>query len=283
MFLIFGKGGPVARRTNTSCLGLAVKGYLLLSVWTVVGSVLALPVTVVDLMASQDPPVRLHGFEQHAVVYGAPVAVALGVAALTRWSRPSPWWTYLAHAAVVLVASRAAVAWAETRFDSPDWSSRALAQGGAAGLTAFLSHLAVRWWDNGGFNHGRRRPAPGEIWHAFVPFRDSDAGKERYCVVMRTRLRHVEVLKITSQDKDHRSDHIRIPNDGWDLRSGKAHWVEIGLPPLIVPYTDFTDPWPKGRCPKPTWRQLRARRPEAATARLTPAAMVRAVRGPRRG
>ncbi|MGW0711827.1 hypothetical protein ACWD4G_38730 [Streptomyces sp. NPDC002643] len=120
------------------------------------------------------------------------------------------------------------------------------------------------------------------MWHARVPYRETQGGKERYCVVLSTRLRHAEVLKITSQNKDSRSDHIRIPNDGWDLTSGKPHWVEIGLPPLIVPYADFTDLRPKGRCPRPTWRQLRSRRPRAAGGRLTPAAMVRAVLGPRR-
>ncbi|MFE7836412.1 hypothetical protein ACFU53_10240 [Streptomyces sp. NPDC057474] len=284
------KEDPVARRTNTSCLGMAVKVYLLLTVWNAVGYALALPVAVPDLMAAQDPPLPPLTAGQDAVVYGVPVAVALGVAAFTRWSRPSPWWAYLCHAAVVLGASRAAVLWAETRFDSAVWSSRTLAQSGAAGLAAFLCHRAVRWWDDGGLNGGRRRPAPGEIWHALVPFREATGERPHYCVVMRPRLRHVEVLQITSQDKDHRADHLRIPNDGWDLSSGKAHWVEIGLPPRLVPYEKFTNARPKGRCPKPTWRQLRARRPATGTApalwsritRVTPTAMARAVRGPRR-
>ncbi|UUU22018.1 hypothetical protein [Streptomyces sp. DSM 40750] len=277
----------MARRTNTSCLGMAVKAYLLLTVWITVGYALALPVTVVDLMSAQDPPLRLHTAEQYAVVYGVPVAVALGVAAFTRWSRTRPWWAYLCHAAVVLGASGAAVLWTETRFDSPEWGSRAMAQSGAAGIAAFLCHRALRWWDGGGFNGGRRRPAPGEIWHALVPFRESAGERPHYCVVMRSRLRHVEVLQITSQDKDHRADHLRIPNDGWDFSSGKAHWVEIGLPPRQVPYGKFTNAMPKGRCPKPVWRQLRARRPATGAAsalwsRITPTAMARAVRGPRR-
>ncbi|MDX3641381.1 hypothetical protein [Streptomyces sp. MB09-02B] len=278
----------MARRTDRSCLGMAVKGYLLLNVWLVVGYVLALPVTVPDLMAAQDPALPPLTAWQYAAVYGAPVAVALSVSAFTRWSRPSPWWTYLCHAAVVLGAGRAAVLWAQARSDSPEWSSRALAQSGAAGLAAYLCHAAVRWWDGGGFNGGRRRPASGEIWHALVPFRESAGEKPHYCVVVRPRLRHVEVLQITSQDKDHRADFIRIPNDGWDFSSGKAHWVEAGLPPRLVPYGKFTNAMPKGRCPKPTWRQLRARRPTAGQGgdlrsritRITPTA--RAARGPRR-
>lgn len=136
------------------------------TLWSAVGSALALPVTVVDLMASQQPPLQLRGFGQHALVYGAPVAVAAGVAASMGRIRCGPWWVFLARTAVVLALSRAAVVWAEARFDSPDWNSRALAQGGAAGLTAFLCHRAVRWWHNGGLNGGRRRPAAGEIWHA---------------------------------------------------------------------------------------------------------------------
>ncbi|WP_215455353.1 hypothetical protein [Streptomyces sp. ATCC 21386] len=148
----------------------------------------------------------------------------------------------------------------------------------------------MRWWDDGGLNGGRRRPAPGEIWHASVPFRESAGEKPHYCVVMRPRLRHVEVLQITSQDKDHRADFVRIPNDGWDSSSGKAHWVEIGLPPRLVPYENFTRTRPKGRCPKPTWRQLRAGRPATGPVRtlrsrvkgVTPTATARAARGPRR-
>ncbi|WP_327345843.1 hypothetical protein [Streptomyces europaeiscabiei] len=278
----------MARRTNTSCLGMAVKVYLLLVVWNAVGYALALPVAVPDLMAAQDPPLRPPTAEQYAILHGVPVAVALGVAAFTRWSRPSPWWSYLCHAAVVLGASRAAVLWADTRFDSA-----MVALSGASGLAAFFCHRAVRWWDGGGFNGGRRRPVPGEIWHAVVPFRESAGELPHYCVVMRPGLRHVEVLQITSQDKDHRADHVRIPNDAWDLSSGKAHWVEIGLSPRLVPYGKFTEVLPKGPCPKPTWRQLQARRPATGAVsalrsritritRITPTAMARAVRGPRR-
>ncbi len=260
------KGDSVARRTNTSCLGMAVKGYLLVIMWAAVGSTLALPVTVVDLMASQEPPLQLRGFGQHALVYGAPVAVAAGVAGFMGRMRRGSWRVLLARTAVVLALSQAAVLWAEARFDSPDVNSRAFAQGGAAGLTAFLCHRAVRWWGNGGLNGGRRRPAAGEIWHALVPFRESATERPHYCVVMKPGLRHVEVLQITSQDKDSRDDHIRIPNIGWDFTSDKDHWVEIGLPPRRVAYGKFTDPRPKGPCPQDVWRQLRERRPAPVAA-----------------
>ncbi|MER5436318.1 hypothetical protein [Streptomyces sp. NPDC002588] len=251
----------MSRRTNSSCLGIAVKGYLLLNLWVLVGYALALPVIVPDLMASQKPPQEVHGFDQYAVLYGIPVAAAAAVTAFTRRTRPCPPWVFLTRTVAVLALSQAAVAWAGARFDSPEWNSRSLAQSGAAGLAALLCHQASRWWDNGGLNGGRRRPATGEIWHALVPFRESDAELPHYCVVMTPRLRHVEVLQITSQNKDNRADHIRIPNKGWDFTSGKDHWVEIGLPPRRVPYEKFTKTQPQGRCPKPTWKQLRDRRP----------------------
>ncbi|WP_328673517.1 hypothetical protein [Streptomyces sp. NBC_00328] len=257
----------MARRTNTSCLGMAVKGYLLLNLWVAVGYALALPVTLPDLMASQDPSLHVQGPVQHAVVYGIPVAAAVGVALFASRRHPVARWVVGARAAGVLVLGQLAVHWAAARFDAPEWSARAMAQCGAAGLTAYLCRVAVRWWDNGGLTSGGRRPGPGEIWHAAVPFRDTEGSKERYCVVMRSRPHYAEVLKITSQNKDHRHDHIRMPSDGWDLTSGKGHWVEIGLQPLRVPYQDFTDGRPKGRCPRSVWRRLQAQHPAPTASR----------------
>ncbi|MET7987639.1 MULTISPECIES: hypothetical protein [unclassified Streptomyces] len=263
----------MTRRTNTSCLGVAVKGYLLLNLWITVGYTLALPVTLPDLMASQKPPLHVQGPVQYTVLYGIPVVAAAGVALFANRRRRRPRWVFLARAAAVLVLGQIAAHWAAVRFDAPEWSARAMAQCGAAGLTAYLCLLAVRLWDNGGLNSGKRRPGPGEIWHAVVPFRDTDGRKERYCVVMSNRRHHAEVLKITSQNKDRRDDHIRMPGDGWDF-TGKDHWVEIGLQPLKVPYQDFTDGRPKGRCPRPVWRRLRDGRP-VATGSGTPTAWSR--------
>ncbi|MFF3883702.1 hypothetical protein [Streptomyces sp. NPDC001914] len=258
----------MTRRTNTSCLGMAVKGYLLLNLWVAIGYALALPVTLPDLMASQDPPLYVQGPLQHAVLYGVPVGAALGVALFASRRASVARWAVLARAAAVLVLGQIAAHWAAARFDAPEWTARAMAQCGAAGLAAYLCLVLVRRWDNRGLAPGGRRPGPGEIWHAVVPFRDNEGSKERYCVVMRSRPHYAEVLKITSQNKDHRDDHIRMPNDGWDLTSGKAHWVEIGLHPLRVPYQDFTDGRPKGRCPRPVWRRLRAENVETAPSRV---------------
>ncbi|MFI0967912.1 hypothetical protein ACH4S8_42150 [Streptomyces sp. NPDC021080] len=254
----------MTRRTNTSCLVMAVKSYLLLNVWIAVGYGLALPLTLPDLMASQEPPLHVRGPVQYAVVYGIPVVVALGVALFASRRRPCARWALLARTAAVLVLGQVAAHWAAAQFDAPEWTGRAMAQCGAAGLTAYLCLVAVRRWDDRGLPSGSRRPGPGEIWHAVVPFRDNEGSKERYCLVMRSRPHHAEVLKITSQNKDHRDDHIRMPNDGWDHTSGKDHWVEIGLQPLRVPYRDFTDDRPKGRCPRAVWRRLRAESPTPA-------------------
>ncbi|WP_339133686.1 hypothetical protein WJM95_30890 [Streptomyces sp. f51] len=258
----------MARRTNTSCLGMAVKGYLLLNLWTAVGYALALPVTLPDLMASQDPPLHVRGPMQYAVLYGVPVVAAAVVALFAGRRRSVAPGALVARAAALLVLCQISAHWVAARFDAPEWSARATVQCGAAGLTAYLCLVVLRRWDDRGLPSGSRRPGPGEVWHAVVPFRDNEGSKERYCVVMRSRPHHVEVLKITSQNKDHRDDHIRMPNHGWDSTSGKDHWVEIGLQPLRVPYQNFTDGRPKGRCPRPVWRRLRAENPAPAASRV---------------
>ena len=245
-----------------SCVGIVFVGYLLLNLWMIIGYALSLPFTLPDLMAGQQPPLEPHGFDQHAVLYGVPATAAAAVMAVAGRGRPCPWWMFLLRTGLLLALASAATAWAGGQYGPLDGSTtRLLAQSGAAAVVAFLSYRVVLRNSPASAVPGRRRPAPGEIWHAVVPFRDSEGSKQRYCVVVGTRADHVEVLKITSKNKDHRADHIRMPNDGWDLTSGLDHWVEIGLPPLRVPYADFTNPRPKGRCPKPVWRQLQAHHP----------------------
>ncbi len=90
-----------------------------------------------------------------------------------------------------------------------------------------------------------------------VPLREDPARQLRhYCVVLAVHPGHAEVAQITTKDKDGRSDHIRMPNDGWDKASGRAHWVEFGRPPRRVDYGMFLKSRPQGRCPAPVWRQL---------------------------
>ncbi|MFG1878370.1 type II toxin-antitoxin system PemK/MazF family toxin [Sphaerisporangium sp. NPDC049003] len=71
------------------------------------------------------------------------------------------------------------------------------------------------------------RAAPGQIWWADVPYSDGSGSKVRPCLVVRTHPRKVEVLKITSQDKSDRGDHLSIPTAGWDPHATKDSWLDL--------------------------------------------------------
>ena len=58
-------------------------------------------------------------------------------------------------------------------------------------------------------------PAPGQVWFADVPFDEGEGSKVRPCLVMRTFAHHAEVLKITSVDKSHRREYVRMPVASW--------------------------------------------------------------------
>ncbi|MEH0530989.1 type II toxin-antitoxin system PemK/MazF family toxin [Streptomyces stelliscabiei] len=154
------------------------------------------------------------------------------------------------------------------------WMVTSMLEIPAAGLTAMVFFLVVRWWgrrysalpprgrqsaDMPGRPSRPIMPEPGEIWLAMVPYREGTGEEsQHYCVVVSRHERHAGVLQITSQNKDARRDHIRIPNDGWDEVSGKDHWMEIGVPLREVPYEKFLTVSPQGRCPATTWEQIRA-------------------------
>ncbi|WP_416984430.1 hypothetical protein [Streptomyces sp. T028] len=250
----------MGRGNNNSCLGVALAWFLLLFLWNAVGHFLALPFVM------SDPKFRTTG-PGHLGVYGVPVLVAALVVALASRTRPHLWWIYVARTTSLVVLAWMGAAWAEATADAPEGNYSTLVPL-TAGCVAFAHHRALLWWDRGGLNGGRRRPAAGEVWLAMVPYRESETVDKHYCVIMRSGLRYAEVMQITSQDKSHRSDHIRIPNQGWNEGSVKEPYVEIGLPPRRVPYGDFINDRPKGRCPKSTWRQLRARRPESGHSEL---------------
>lgn len=76
----------------------------------------------------------------------------------------------------------------------------------------------------------RTRPQPGEIWWADVPFEDGTGHKVRPCLVLRTYQRQVEVLKITSQDRSARRDHIEIPTRAWDRRATHNSYLDLSGP-----------------------------------------------------
>lgn len=271
------------RRREQSCL-LTVAH---LFKWYVVGHLLLVPVVVPGLMAAQSPP-------QH--VDGAALPILAGISLLTAavvaWAagrgQSFRWWLLLARTAVLLGLCAAAVALTRSQVEPgvlratmeepadpyAKWMVTSMLEIPAAGLTAMVFFLVVRWWgrrylappprgrqsvDRPGGPSRPTLPEPGEIWLAMVPYREGTGEEsQHYCVVVSCHDDHVGVLQITSQNKDTRRDHIRIPNDGWDEVSGKDHWMEIGVPLREVPYENFLTVSPQGRCPATTWGQIQA-------------------------
>jgi mRNA-degrading endonuclease toxin of MazEF toxin-antitoxin module len=79
----------------------------------------------------------------------------------------------------------------------------------------------------------RNRPRRGEIWWADVPYADGTGSKVRPCLVLRRRLIGIVVLKITSQDKSHRRDHVPIPTRSWDPRARHDSYLNVGEPVTV--------------------------------------------------
>ncbi|SCG37969.1 type II toxin-antitoxin system PemK/MazF family toxin [Micromonospora inositola] len=104
-------------------------------------------------------------------------------------------------------------------------------------------------------------PGPGEIWWADVPYADGTGSKVRPCLVLRADDRGADVLKITSQDKSDRDDHVRIPTRGWDADADHDSFLDVSAP-IRVPTTAFEDR--AGTCDPTLWRQLR-KLPQLAT------------------
>jgi hypothetical protein len=88
------------------------------------------------------------------------------------------------------------------------------------------------------FFPGTTAPAPRQIWFADVPFDDDTGSKVRPCLVMRTSTHHAEVLKITSVNKSHRDEYVRLPVASWDPKADHDSWLELS-PLREVPYYDF--------------------------------------------
>jgi mRNA-degrading endonuclease toxin of MazEF toxin-antitoxin module len=74
----------------------------------------------------------------------------------------------------------------------------------------------------------RNWPRRGEIWWADVPYADGTGSKVRPCLVLRRGLTGLVVLKITSQDKSQRRDHVRIPTRTWDPRARHDSYLNLG-------------------------------------------------------
>ncbi|MFI7607607.1 type II toxin-antitoxin system PemK/MazF family toxin [Micromonospora sp. NPDC049366] len=98
-------------------------------------------------------------------------------------------------------------------------------------------------------------PQPGEIWWADVPYADGSGSKVRPCLVLRAGGRGADVLKITSQDKSGRDDHVPIPTRDWDPGAEHDSYLDLSEP-IRVARTAFQDR--AGECDPALWRRLRA-------------------------
>ncbi|GIH60728.1 type II toxin-antitoxin system PemK/MazF family toxin [Microbispora siamensis] len=96
-------------------------------------------------------------------------------------------------------------------------------------------------------------PRPGEIWWADVPYEDGPGHKVRPCVVLRTYRGGAEVLKITSQDRSDRADHVEIPTRTWDPDADHNSFLDL-TGPVRVPVADFQDR--AGTLDARVWRQV---------------------------
>ncbi len=97
----------------------------------------------------------------------------------------------------------------------------------------------------------------GDIWWADVPFARGRGAKLRPCLVLLNDRNGVVVLKITSQDKSHRRDHVRIPTRHWDRHADHDSYLNLGEP-ILVQHTAF-----HRRAGTAAWtvrRQVRTRR-----------------------
>ncbi|WP_406090584.1 hypothetical protein [Kitasatospora purpeofusca] len=288
------------------CLG----AFLTLLCCALLGYPLALPVLLPALMSAQAPP--QHTTPGQVAVLAAisyTVALLLDGQAARRRRRVAPW-VVPARAAVLagacsllahLVGAYAVPKLLGTQDPAP--ANGYALQCLAVGALAWGWRTAVRAWSGDLLERPRVRPArtgagrsaartttvprpsAGEVWVAMVPFRDRAEAARHYCVVVGARSGYAEVLQITSKDKGHRDDYIRMENEGWD-RTGKASWVEIGMAPRRVPYESFLADHPQGPCPPQIWREIQ-RRQAALDAVRTPrprpvGGPAPSARGPRR-
>ncbi|WP_306203764.1 type II toxin-antitoxin system PemK/MazF family toxin [Actinoplanes sp. RD1] len=129
-----------------------------------------------------------------------------------------------------------------------------MAQWLAAGLVVLVVAGAAVVWRR---RRAAERPTRGDIWWADVPFARGRGAKLRPCLVLLNNRHGVVVLKITSQDKSHRRDHMRIPTRHWDRHAAHDSYLNLGEP-ILVRHTAF-----QRRAGTAAWtvrRQVRTRR-----------------------
>jgi hypothetical protein len=98
------------------------------------------------------------------------------------------------------------------------------------------------------------RPRAGEIWWADVPYEEGTGSKVRPCLVLRVARGGADVLKITSQDKSDRGDHVRIPTRSWDPDAEHDSFLDL-TDPIRVTTEAFADR--AGTCDPVLWGDVR--------------------------
>ncbi|WP_374983003.1 type II toxin-antitoxin system PemK/MazF family toxin [Streptomyces fradiae] len=73
-----------------------------------------------------------------------------------------------------------------------------------------------------------RRPEPGEIWWADVPFEDGPGSKDRPCLVLAVRGDAALVAKITSRYREERAGVIVLPPGSVGDARGRPSFLETG-------------------------------------------------------
>jgi mRNA-degrading endonuclease toxin of MazEF toxin-antitoxin module len=139
--------------------------------------------------------------------------------------------------------------------DRAPWSVVAIVVAVAVAVAVAAAAAAALWWWRGATRAGG--PRPGDIWWADVPFADGSASKVRPCLVLSRSRGAVVVLKITSQDKSRRRDHVLIPTRSWDPRARHDSYLNLGEP-ITVAASAFVRR--AGGCDPQTWRRARRAR-----------------------
>ncbi|WP_236245034.1 type II toxin-antitoxin system PemK/MazF family toxin [Streptomyces sp. CC210A] len=129
------------------------------------------------------------------------------------------WW--LALGAVVVIALVAAVAdgWGRSGAGARRRPARR-----PGGRTRPPARPADR--PGGGRPVPERRPEPGEIWWADVPYEDGPGSKDRPCLVLSVRGDAALVAKITSKYRPERPGVIALPPGSVGDARGRAGFLE---------------------------------------------------------
>ena len=90
------------------------------------------------------------------------------------------------------------------------------------GFIYALSRVRSRPRPQRQFTTRRNNPQPGEYWMAFVPNAEGFGGKDRPCLVVRSRGRDWQVAYITSQDKSTDPNYLRLDPQQWSGAVGRA-------------------------------------------------------------